>query len=64
MGQASRIAEEILGQPLTLVEAGARREEERLLRQPEATPQGEITERPAPTVAPRPAYQADIATWD
>jgi hypothetical protein len=64
MGQATRIAEDILGQPITTMEAAARREEERTLQLPEATPDGEIIERPAPTAAPRSAYQAAPATWD
>ena len=64
MGQATRIAEDILGQPITTAEAAERREAERKLHAPEATPGGKIVERPAPTVAPRPAYQAAVTTWD
>ena len=64
MGQATRVAEDILAQPITAAEEAARREAERKLSAPEATPGGEIVERPSPTVAPRPVFTAEPATWD
>jgi len=64
MGQATQVAEDILGKPITTAEEAARREAERKLNSPEATPGGEILERPSPTVAPRPVFTAEPATWD
>lgn len=64
MGQATRAAEDILAQPITTAEQAARREAERKLSSPEATPGGEIVERPSPALAPRPVFTAEPATWD
>jgi hypothetical protein len=64
MGQATRVAEDILAQPITTADEAARREEERKLSSPEATPGGEIVERPSPAASPRPVFTAEPATWD
>jgi hypothetical protein len=64
MGQATRVAEGILAQPTTAADEAARQEEQRTLSSPEATPGGEIVERPSPAVAPRPVFTAEPATWD
>jgi hypothetical protein len=64
MGQATRVAEDILANPITTAEAASRREATRKLSSPEATPGGEIVERPRPEAAPRPVFTAEPATWD
>jgi hypothetical protein len=64
MGQATRVAEDILARPTTTAEEAERREAERKLSSPEATPGGEIVERPSPALAPRPVFTAEPATWD
>lgn len=64
MGQATRVVEDILARPTTETEEAARREAKRELTSPEATPGGEIVERPSPALAPRPVFTAEPATWD
>ncbi len=64
MGQATDVATAIVRRPLTLAESNARSSEEKVLRQPEATPTGEIVERPQPAAAPVSVFQAAPSTWD
>jgi hypothetical protein len=64
MGYATEISEDLLRTPITPAESVEHREQELVLREPEATPGGEIVARPAPAVAPAPIYQAAPKTWD
>lgn len=64
MGQATDVAQRIVSSPLSARELTERTSAERTREDVEATLEGEVVERPAPAVAPRPAFQASPATWD
>jgi hypothetical protein len=64
MGQASKIGAELLKQPLSIDEMEERARRAKPLTNGEAGLAGEIVERTTPKTAPRPALQADTATWD
>lgn len=64
MGNATTITESLKRSPLSQVEIKGRREAAQLREDVTTTLDGEIVERPAPKVVPRPVHNPEPATWD
>ena len=64
MGRGTDISQALQRAPISAREADDRRLQELEIRAPEAMPDGEIVDRPAPAAAPVPVTRADVSTWD